>query len=81
MKATIWKCKEGIRYALLNFDIKVDQGCNLVIINPKFVKRLKHKVRRTSTFVNYRLGMSVRNGDSTKSKSCIKFYVEIVEIQ
>ena len=81
MKATIWKSDEGTRYALPDSHVKADQGSDLVIINPKLVKRLGLKVRPTSTLANHRLGMSVANGDSTELKSWVKFWVEVSGIQ
>lgn len=81
MKATIWKSEEGTRYTLPDFHVKADQGSDLVIINPKLVRRLGLRVRPTSTLVNHRLGMSIANGDSTELKSWVKFWVEVSEIQ
>lgn len=77
MKATIWKSEEEIRYALSNSYIKVDQESNLVIINPKLVKRLGLRIRPTSTLANHGLGMSVANDYSTELKSWVKFWVEV----
>ena len=81
MKVTIWKSEEGTRYALPDSHVKADQGSDLVIINPKLVKRLGLKVRPTSTLANHRLGMSVTNGDSTELRSWVKFWVEVSRIQ
>ena len=81
MKATISKSEKRTRYALPDSYIKVDQGSDLVIINPKLVKRLGLKVRPTSTLANHRLGMSVANGDSTELRSWVKFWVEVSGIQ
>ncbi len=77
MKATIWKSEEGTKYALPDFYVKADQGSDLVIVNPKLVKRLGLMVRPTSTLANHHLGMSVANRDSTELKSWVKFWVEV----
>lgn len=69
MKAIIWKSKKKIRYAFSDFYIKTDQRSNLVIINLKLVKRLKHRVKPTNTITNYCLNMSIVNSESTKLKS------------
>ena len=81
MKATIWKSEKETKYALPDSHVKADQGSDLVIINPKLVKRLGLKVRPTSTLAPHRLGMSVANGDSTELKSWVKFWVEVSGIR
>ncbi len=81
MKTTIWKSKEETKYALPDFNVKADQESDLVIINPKLVKRLGLKVRPTSTLANQRLSMSIANGDSTELKSWLKFEFEVSGIQ
>ena len=81
MKTTIWKSEERTRFAFPDSYIKADQGSDLVIINPKLLKRLELKVRPTNTFANHRLDMSVGNGDSTELKSWVKFWVEVSKIQ
>ena len=81
MKATIWKSKKEIRYALPDSHVKVDQGSNLVIINLKLVKRLGLKVRPMSIIVNHRRGLSVGNGNSTEMNSWVKFCVKVSGIQ
>ena len=80
MKAIIWKLDKETKYALPDFHVKADQGSDLVIINPRLVKRLGLKIRPTSTLAPYRLNMSVANGDSTKLKSWVKFWVEVSRI-
>ena len=35
MKAIIWKSDKDIKYALSDFHIKIDQGSDLIIINPR----------------------------------------------
>ena len=81
MKATVWKSDKETKYALPDSHVKADQGSDLVIINPKLVKRLGLKVRPTSTLAPHRLSMSVANGDSTELKSWVKFWVEVSGIQ
>lgn len=69
MKAIIWKSKNEIKYALQNFYIKADQGSNLVIINPKLVKKLELKIKLINTLTPHCFGMSVARKDSTELKS------------
>ena len=73
--------EEGTRYALLDCHVKANQGSNLIIINPKLVKRLRLKIKPTSTLANHHLGMFVTNGDSIELQSWVKFWVEVFEIQ
>ena len=73
MKATIWKDGEKTGCALLDSQVKADQGSDLVIINPKLVKKLKLKIHPTKELASHRLGMCVANGDSTELKSRVKF--------
>ena len=51
MKATIWKSDKETKYALPDLHVKADQESDLVIINPKLVKKLGLKIRPTSTLV------------------------------
>ena len=81
MKATIWKLDKETKYALPDSHVKADQGSDLVIINPRLVKRLGIKVRPIRTLALHCLSMSVANGDSTELKSWVKFWVEISGIQ
>ena len=46
---------------------------NLIIINPRLVKQLVHKIRPTSTLAPHRLGMLVANRDFIELKSWVKF--------
>ena len=80
MKATIWKAGDETKFALPDSHVKADQGSDLVMINPKLVKKLGLKIRPTSTLVSHRLGMSVANGDSTELESWVKFWVEVSRI-
>ena len=73
MKATIWKDGEKTGCALLDSQVKADQGSDLVIINPKLVKKLKLKIHPTKELASHRLEMCVANGDFTKLKSWVKF--------
>ena len=73
MKTTIWKLDKETKYAFPNSHIKVDQGSDLVIINPRLVKRFRLKVRPISTLDPHRFSMLVANGDFTKLKSWFKF--------
>ncbi len=81
MKATIWKSDKETKYALPDSYVKADQGSDLVIINPKLVKRLGLKIRPTSTLAPHCLGMLVANRDSTELKSWVKFWVEVSGIR
>lgn len=72
IKITIQKLGKKAKYTLPNLHIKVNQGCNLVIIIYKPVKRLGLKVKFTSIFSNHCL-IFVGNRDSTKLKSEVKF--------
>ena len=73
IKTTIWKTKKRTRYALLDSYVKADQGFNLVIINPKLVKRLRLKIKPINSFVNHCLDNSIANGNSIELKSWIRF--------
>ena len=81
MKATIWKSKKKTKHALSDSHVKADEQSNLVISNPKLVKRLGLKVRPTGTLANQSLGISVANGDFKELKSWLKFGVEVSGIQ
>lgn len=81
IKATIWKSEERTRYALLDTHVKIDQGFKLVIINPKIFKRLGLMVKPTNFYANYRLRISVANGDSIELKGWVKFWVEVSRIK
>ena len=81
MKATIWKSDKETKYALPDFHVKADPGSDLVIINPRLVKRLGLKVRPTSTLAPNCLSMLITNIDSTEFKSWFKFWVEVSGIQ
>lgn len=81
MKATIWKDGKKTGCALLDSQVKADQGLDLVIINPKLVKKLKLKIHPTKELASHRLAMCVANGDSTELKSWVKFWVEIAGIR
>lgn len=81
MKATIWKIGDKSKCALPHSHVKADQGSDLVIINPKLVKKLGLRMQSTSILASHRLVMSVANGDSTELKSWVKFWVKVLEIR
>lgn len=68
------------KLALPDSNIKIEQGSNLVMINPKLIKKLALKTWSISTLVSYCLGMSVTNGDSIELESWVKFWVKVLEI-
>ena len=80
MKTISWKDKGKTGYALLDFQIKTDQGLDLVIINTKLVKKLKLKSHSTKELVSHHLEMCVPNEDFTKLKSWVKFWVKVIGI-
>lgn len=69
MKATICKLEKETKYFLANSFIKVDQGSDLVIINPKCIRKLGLKIRPKNTLALHYLGISIANKDCTKLKS------------
>ena len=73
MKTTIWKLDKERKYALSDSHVKVDQGLDLAIINPRLIKRLGLKVRPISTLVPHYLSMSVANENSIERKSWVKY--------
>ena len=80
MKATIWKAGDETKFVLSDSNIKVNQGSDLVMINPKLVKKLRLKIKPISTLVSHCLGMFVANGDSTELEIWVKFWVEVLGI-
>ena len=81
IKVTIWKLDKKTKYALSDSHVKADQESDLVIINPKLIKKLGLKVRPTSILAPYQHNRLVANGDSTELKSWVKFWVEVSGIQ
>lgn len=69
MKATIYKSENIIKYTLPDSHIKANHRSDLIIINPKLVKRPKLKVGLTNNLANHCLKMSVGNGDFIELKS------------
>lgn len=73
MKATIWKNGKKTSCTLLNSQVKINQGLDLVIINPKLVKNLKLEIHLIKKIASDHLAMYVANRDFTKLKSWVKF--------